>query len=210
MRVKNVRYCDTGLITPESSLPDEGYRVGQVSSEQVWVLAGCALALALVVVLARRAAARSSRELLAARAEAHALAERIAVIEESVARSGTTTQVPADDTQSYVITHLGEDGPYAAGAPVAGRIDGKLFADIVARESAIKAVGLAHGLRRALAPEARNRIWFEMRREVKRARKERRADLKAALREFRARERADLAGREDERPDERQDEGDAA
>ena len=49
-----------------------------------------------------------------------------------------------------------------------------------------------------------------MSREVKRARKQRRADLKAALREFRARERADLAGRGDERPDERQDEGDAA
>ena len=57
---------------------------------------------------------------------------------------------------------------------------GSSFADIVARESAIKAVGLAHGLRRALSPEARNRIRFEMQREVKRARKQRRADQRAA------------------------------
>jgi hypothetical protein len=179
-----------------------------VSSEQVWVLAGSAFALALVVlvVLARRAATRARRDLAAAHAEGHALAERLAAIEESLARSGTTTQVPAANTQSYVITHLGDDEPEAAGNPVVGRIDGKLFADIVARESAIMAVGLAHGLCRALAPEVRNRIRFEMKREVQRARKQRRADLKAALREFRARERADLG----ERDDERHDEGDAA
>jgi hypothetical protein len=176
-----------------------------VSSEQVWVLAGGALALVLLVLvlLARRAAVRSRTELVAARAEAQALADRLAAIEESLARDR------ADDAQSYVITHLGDDQPDAA-LPVVGRIDGKLFADIVARESAIKAVGLAHGLRRALAPEVRNRIRFEMRREVLRARKQRRADLKVALREFRARERADLAEREQAHPDARHDEGDAA
>ena len=79
-----------------------------------------------------------------------------------------------------------------------GRIDGALFADIVARESAIRAAGIAHGLRRALAPEARNRIRFEMKREVKRSRKQRRADLKEALRDMQARERAQMADRRDE------------
>ena len=69
-------------------LPSRGYRVGQVSSEQVWVLAGGALALALLVLvlLARRAAARAGRELAAARAEAQALADRLAAVEESLAR----------------------------------------------------------------------------------------------------------------------------
>ena len=179
-----------------------------MSSEQVWVLAGGALALALLVlvVLARRAAVRANSELVAARAEAQALADRLALVEESLARGQTTTR----DTQSYVITHLGDEEHAPAADPVVGRIDGKLFADIVARESAIKAAGLAHGLRRALAPEVRNRIRFEMKREVQRARKQRRADLKSALREFRARERADLAGSGDERPAERHDEGDAA
>jgi hypothetical protein len=175
-----------------------------VSSEQVWVLAGSALALALLVLvlLARRAAARSNRELAAARAQARELAARLELVEESLARGQTAPR----DLQSYVITHVGDEDPRVEAAPVAGRIDGKLFADIVARESAIKAVGLAHGLRRALAPEVRNRIRFEMKREVLRARKQRRADLKAALREFRARERADLAGDQDSR----RDEGDAA
>jgi hypothetical protein len=177
-----------------------------VSFEQVWVLAGGALALALLVLvlLQRRAAARAGRELAAARAEAQALADRLALVEESLTRGVDR----GGDPQSYVITHLGDAEPETT--PVVGRIDGKLFADIVARESVIKAAGLVHGMRRALAPESRNRIRFEMSREVKRARKQRRADLKAALREFRARERADLAGRENERPDERQDEGDAA
>jgi hypothetical protein len=174
-----------------------------VSSEQVWVLVGGAFALAMVLVLlARRAATRSNRALAAARVEARDLADRLARVEESLARGQSTPR----DTQSLVITHVGDDEPDGDAPPVVGRIDGKLFADIVARESAIKAVGLAHGLRRALAPEVRNRIRFEMKREVLRARKQRRADLKAALREFRARERADLAGGQDER----HDEGDAA
>ena len=180
-----------------------------MSSEQVWVLAACALALALLVVslAARRAAGRSGKELAAACAEAQALADRLAAIEESLARQSDDNQ--SDGGQSYVITHLG-DAEAEPATPVAGRIDGRLFADIVARESAVKAAGLVHGLRRALAPEVRNRIRFEMRREVQRARKQRRADLKTALREFRARERADLAQAEDERPNERHDEGDAA
>jgi hypothetical protein len=177
-----------------------------VSSEQVWVLAGGALALALLVLvlLHRGAAARARRDLAAARAEAQALADRLALVEESLARGVDR----GDDPQSYVITHVGDQEPETT--PVVGRIDGKLFADIVARESVIKAAGLVNGLRRALAPESRNRIRFEMSREVKRSRKQRRADLKAAMREFRARERADLAAREDEGPVERQDEGDAA
>jgi hypothetical protein len=175
-----------------------------VSSEQVWVLAGGAFALAMVVLVLRagRAAARSNRELVAARAQAGELADRLALVEESLARGQSAPR----DSQSYVITHVGDDEPDGGAPPVVDRIDGKLFADIVARESAIKAVGLAHGLRRAMAPEVRNRIRFEMKREVLRARKQRRADLKAALREFRARERADLAGDQDGR----HDEGDAA
>ena len=57
----------------------------------------------------------------------------------------------------------------------------------------VKAASLAHGVRRALDPETRNRIRFEMRREVKRARKQRRADTREARREWEARQRADPA-----------------
>jgi hypothetical protein len=175
-----------------------------VSSEQVWLLVGGAFALAMLVLvtLAGRAAARAHRELSASRAQARELADRLALVEESLVRSKTASR----DTQRYVITHMGDDPPDSAAPPVVGGVDGRLFADIVARESAIKALGLAHGLRRALAPEVRNRIRFEMRREVQRSRRQRRAELKTALREFRARERAELA----EDQDERRDEGDAA
>lgn len=96
------------------------------------------------------------------------------------------------ETAAYVITAI-HDAQQAEPQPttvVPARIDGKLFADIVARESVIKTAGLAHGLRRALSAKNRNRIRFEMRREVKRSRKQRRADLKAALRQFNAREDA--------------------
>ena len=57
----------------------------------------------------------------------------------------------------------------------------------------VKAASLAHGVRRGLAPAHRNRIRFEMKQEVRRARKQRRADLKAAQRDLRARQRAALA-----------------
>lgn len=94
------------------------------------------------------------------------------------------------DTAAYVITAIDEVGEVAQVQAVPARIDGALFADIVARESVIKAAGLAHGLRRALSAENRNRIRFEFRREVKRSRKQRRADLKAALRHLRAEDAA--------------------
>ena len=76
-------------------------------------------------------------------------------------------------------------------------MDRALFADLVLRETVVKAAGLAHGVRRAWAPETRNRIRFEMKREVKRARKQRRADIKEARREWAARQRADMSDGED-------------
>jgi hypothetical protein len=100
----------------------------------------------------------------------------------------------------YVITALDEaetGRPPASGPVVSARIDGPMFADIVARETVIKAAGLAHGLRRALSAETRNRIGFEMKREVKRSRKQRRSDMKAALRDFQARERESAVGEQD-------------
>ncbi len=57
-------------------------------------------------------------------------------------------------------------------------------------ETVVQAAALAAGLRRPISPESRNRIRFEMRREVKRARKQRRADLREARREWEARQRA--------------------
>ena len=93
--------------------------------------------------------------------------------------------VADDDLSTYVIT----------GVPVARPIDGRLFVDIVARESVVKAASWTHGLRRALSPENRNRIRFEVRQETRRAARERRAETKRALRDLRARERAVVTDR---------------
>lgn len=97
-------------------------------------------------------------------------------------------QRPSRDpaTDEYVITRLGQE---TTDEPAA-TIEAKLFADVVLRESVVKAASWAHGVRQGLSPANRNRIWFEMRREVKRARKERRAEEREAIREWRARRRA--------------------
>jgi len=90
--------------------------------------------------------------------------------------------------EEYVITRLGDE-PAQEPAPA---LETRLFADLVLRESVVKAASFAYGVRRGLSPANRNRIWFEMRREVKRARKQRKAEEREAIREWRARQRAAL------------------
>jgi hypothetical protein len=99
--------------------------------------------------------------------------------------------LPAPDRTEYVITHLGEpvEQPEVEAVPA---VAPGLFTDLVLRETVVQTASLFHGVRRALSPETRNRIRFEMRREVKRSRKQRRADLRAARREWEARQRAAL------------------
>lgn len=97
---------------------------------------------------------------------------------------------PGPEQPDYVITHLGEPEEEAV-EPVPTVAPG-LFADVVLRETVVQTASLFHGVRRALSPETRNRIRFEMRREVKRSRKQRRADLREARREWEARQRAAL------------------
>jgi hypothetical protein len=102
----------------------------------------------------------------------------------------STTGAPALSVdEEYVITRLGS--PDDVDTPLE-HPDARLFADLVLRESVVKAASFAHGVRRGLSPENRNRIWFEMRREVKRARKQRKADEREAVREWKARQRASM------------------
>ena len=137
-----------------------------------------ALALsALALLRARRAEAR-----------ADALAVRVAVLESPV--TAAPRPVVDDAPATFVITGMGAHGAPAAEGPDARPVDGRLFADIVARESVVMAASWTHGLRRALSPASRNRIRFEVRQETRRATRQRRAETKQALREFRARERA--------------------
>lgn len=156
--------------------------------EQGWLAITGAIALValLLSVAAWRRAARAD-------ARAQAYAERLALLQMPVA-SAPAPVSDGLDRATYVITHLDEDRDAPASQPVpAQRLEGRLFADIVARESVVKAVSWTHGVRRALAPETRNRIRFQMRQETKRAGRERKAEMKVALREHRARSRAAAA-----------------
>ncbi|MFB9315158.1 hypothetical protein [Nocardioides plantarum] len=153
------------------------------------VLAALAVLAVLVVVLVLalvRTRSRHTAALEGARADAAALALQVEAIEQRLAEPAPA--VRADETE-YVVTMLGrETGPGESDEP-APVVPAPLFADLVLREGVVQAASLAAGLRRALAPEARHRIRFEMKREVKRARKQRRADLRQAKREYDARQR---------------------
>lgn len=150
-----------------------------------WLVLATAAALVATALLAiaalvarRRGRAVLSAESRAARAECAELRSRVESLEQALS-------APVPDA-GYLITRLGDEPEQAPGAAV----EAPLFADQVLRESVLHAAGLVHGLRRALSPETQARIRFEMRREVKRSRKQRRADLRAARRDDTARERA--------------------
>ncbi|WP_460793269.1 hypothetical protein [Nocardioides pacificus] len=158
---------------------------------ELWPVLAVSVPAVIALVLAwalLRLRARTERDLAAARAETAELRDSLAQIERRLAEAPAPV---AHDEREYVITRLGDqsDDALPAGVTTGERIDGRLFADLVARESAVKAAGLVHGLRRALAPETRNRIRFEMGREVKRARRQRRAEIKQARRDLHAQQR---------------------
>jgi type II secretory pathway pseudopilin PulG len=162
------------------------------------------LTLALVAVLAAALAAvaavawrRSVRDAVRrderAAAQLAELRERLSALEARPAGRNPTTVA---SEREFVITHLGEEDPTADpvdSAPVKVSLTGPAFADAVVRETVVQTASVVHGLRRALAPETRNRIRFEMRRELKRSRKARKVEVREALREYRARHRTDPA-----------------
>jgi hypothetical protein len=162
------------------------------------VLALVALVLTWVLLRLRRG---TRRELAAAQAEAERLQARVGEVE----RRLTAREAPAErEIAEYTITDLGRPEPEESlgegTEPVT--IDRALFADLVLRETVVRAASLAHGVRRALAPETRNRIRFEVRREIRRSRKQRKADLREARREWEARQRAAMDDQTDQTGDE--------
>ncbi len=129
--------------------------------------------------------ARTRREIATVQAEAAGLRRRL----DELDRERQRNSQPTVEAREYTITGLGaptESGPEVA-EPV--RLDRAVFADQLLRESVIRLGSLSHGVRRALSAESRNRIRFEMRREVKRARKTRRVEQREAYREWQARQR---------------------
>jgi hypothetical protein len=153
--------------------------------QELWLAVG-GLALLCVALLVTTLQGRraSARERASARADVADLRARL----EELERERRTPTVATE--AEFVITGLGSEAEPEP-APAAA-VDGAAFADTVLRETVVKAASLAHGVRRGLAPAARNRIRFEMKQEVRRARRQRRADLKQAQRDLHARQRAML------------------
>jgi hypothetical protein len=152
----------------------------------VWlVVGGLALSCLLLAVAVLRLRATGTRS----RAELDAVRERLEGLETRRDDPRRAEAATAAAQVEFVITDLGDP---VEPAPEPVPLDAPTFADIVLKETVVKAASLAHGVRRGLAPANRNRIRFEMKQEVRRSRKQRRADLKAAQRDLHARQRADL------------------
>jgi len=145
----------------------------------VCVLSVLCLVLLVALVRMRRDARRTTREL-------DAMRQRLDDFEQQTTVQPAAT--PSTAPVEFVITDLGRERR----SPEPVRLEAPAFADIVLKETVVKAASLVHGVRRGLAPATRNRIRFEMRQEVRRARRQRRADLKAAQRDLHARQRATL------------------
>ena len=163
---------------------------------QEWIAPVVAGGLALVVlglgIALLRTRSRTDRELAASRAETAQLRAQLDGLERRLAgppEPGTPTE------HEYVITNLGGPEPDdAEPGPPTPQVGAALFADLVLRETVVRAASLAHGVRHALDAETRNRIRFEMKREVRRSRKQRRSDTRQARREWEARQRTSLDG----------------
>lgn len=147
------------------------------------------LLVGLVLVMTRRRRSRHDLEamLAAAQRETDALRQRL---EELTAASKPVVPDRAD----FVITHVGEpDDPALEPASRTGvAVPDRLVLSATLGEPLVKVAAFSHGVRRALSAESRNRIWFEMRREVRASRRQRRQLRKRLEREHRAQLRAHL------------------
>lgn len=134
------------------------------------VLLGAALALGLA---GRPVRSRERAVLDAARADVEALRARVEELSAELAASRTGgTDAAASRTggtgpSEYVITTAGDRPPLS-------QVPDRAVLSATVGELLVKAAAFGYALRRALSPESRNRIAFEMRREVRRARKARR------------------------------------
>lgn len=163
----------------------------------IWAIAaalgGAAAALllvALVVLLRRRNRSRADLEemLAAAQRESDDLRARL---EELTGHVPTRPGAVPAESATFVITDAGQGSSQLAMPPQDQiQVPDRLVLSATVGKPLVKAAAFGHGVRRALSPENRNRIWFEMRREVRASRKRRRRLLKEYQRAVRAEDRA--------------------
>lgn len=150
------------------------------------VVAVLALVLALVVLVRAGRSRRTLQGLLdELDARAVALAHRVEELEQRPAHRPAGGADGTADGASYLITGI-DDSALADGQDRDGRrVPDRVVLSATLGEPLVKTAALGHGLARALRPETRNRIWFQVRREVRRNRRQRRRDMKAAYRSMR-------------------------
>ncbi len=155
------------------------------------LLAGAAVLIlvACVLGLVLRSRAESRRELAEAKVEAAALYLRLDRLSEQLERQ-SSTMIRVDDP-AYVITDAGR----VRRDP---NVPDRVVLSAAVGEPLVKVVAFGHGLARAMSAESRNRIRFEVRREVRRSRKQRRRDMKDAWRRLQAADRATSASVSDQ------------
>jgi hypothetical protein len=139
----------------------------------------------LVLLLAGRR--RTRAELEASRREVTALQDRLDRLAEDMERAVTrAAATPVVPQAEYLITTAGTGDDGALDGDTV-RVPDRAVASVALGEPLLKAAAFGFGVRRALSAESRNRIGFEMKRELRRSRKQRRREMRAAWRDARRR-----------------------
>jgi hypothetical protein len=107
-------------------------------------------------------------------------------LEELFADREVPPQRVTAETADFVITHVGEPAGEDPAVDDGVRVPDRLVLSATLGEPLVKVASFSHGVRRALSAEARNRIWFEMKRETRASRRRRRVLRKRLEREYRA------------------------
>jgi hypothetical protein len=171
----------------------------------LWVF-GVAVAAVLAATVTCLLAVRSSRhnraelerQLAATRDDLAALTAQIEALTTEVveARRVADAQVSPTESAPFVITGVvaaHEEHVVQREAQIVRAIETSRPVWLPAkpvREALVKTVALGHGVRRALSPEKRDRIVLEMRAEVRRSRRQRKAEMKALRKYLRDRRRS--------------------
>ena len=130
------------------------------------------LAAGLAMLVVGRGDARRAEALAAARADVDTLRDRVDELTTELHRARVTAPVASTGTE-LVITSAGRQDPVVAPSHRPQVPEGAVLS-VTLGEPLVKVAAWSYGLRRALSAESRNRIAFQVRREIKRARKERR------------------------------------
>jgi hypothetical protein len=149
------------------------------------VTAALLVVLLAVVVASSRSRRRLEQELAASREDLAEVQRRLDGLAGQVAEPVPDVRRAVTDPQEFVITTAGEPEQDVAPTP-APQVSGREFASLALGESLVRLVSLGYGVRRALSAENRNRIAFEVKREVRRSRKQRRREEKLARQHLRS------------------------